>query len=133
MPLEERESVDPITLRVNISEAWDTVSVADMFIETLRKAGICGNHLLFCGFDGRKSPKTVGFVHCAPETALKMEVVEENQNPIEFALEHSKPAIAIYDGNKIAEMTSASGYRFSDPSALIAIAYLTHLSSARWV
>jgi hypothetical protein len=96
MSLEKREFREPLSIEVILSEAWDTESEAELLIEALKKAGIYKENLLFCGFDSSQQFRTAGSLFATWEENLKEGLSgEEDINPMEYAFEQNKPAIAI--------------------------------------
>lgn len=131
MSLEKREVREPLSIEVNLSEAWDTESEAELLIEALKRAGIHKDNLLFCGFNGEKQFRTTGKVFATWEIDLKGGLSgEEGINPIEYAFEQKKPAIAIIDGDKIDNPPrKGAGWKYAeikimDQSALLAVVFL---------
>jgi hypothetical protein len=120
----EKGPKQPKKIRVKLEKAWDTESEAELFIEALKKSGIYKENLLFSGFDGSNPPKRTGVIYCAAEDALTSGVGGEEENPIKYAQRYDKPAVAVYDENKVSGAESAYGKEFSDPSALLAVVYL---------
>ncbi|MBI2577836.1 MAG: hypothetical protein HYV77_03260 [Candidatus Wildermuthbacteria bacterium] len=131
MSLEKREVSEPLSIEVNLSEAWDTESEAELLIEALKRAGIYKENLLFCGFNGEKQFRTTGKVFATWEVDLKGRLLGgKDMNPIEYAFDQKKPAIAIIDGDKIDNPPSkGEGWRYAkikimDQSVLLAVVFL---------
>jgi hypothetical protein len=131
MSLEKREFREPLSIEVNLSEAWDTESEAELLIEALKRAGIYKENLLFCGFNGAQQFRTARSLFASWEENLKEGWSGgEDINPIEYAFEQKKPAIAIIDGDKIDNPPArGAGWKYaeikiSDQSALLAIVFL---------
>lgn len=130
MSLEKREVRKHLSIEVNLSEAWDTESEAELLVEALKRAGIYKENLLFCGFNGEEQFRTTGEIFAAREKNLKEGLSgEENSNPIEYAFGQKKPAIAIIDADRIdnptKEGTDPKNPKIMNQSALLAVVFLT--------
>jgi hypothetical protein len=138
MSIEHREPVkfSAPTYEIDISEGWDTESQIDTFIKWLKRLKFYRVGLLFSGFDGNKidqqfhSDSAKNIVYCSNEQNLTGSYAEgegdagEPQNAFEFATAYDKPAIAIYDPDKLEKGAIDYEYRIKDPSALLAIVLL---------
>ena len=100
-------------------------------IEALKKAGIYKENLLFCGFDGSHQFRTAGSLFATWEEDIKGGLSGgENINPMEYAFEQDKPAIAILDGDKIDNPPPrGAGWKnaeikITNQSALLAVVFL---------
>lgn len=130
MSIENREPMpSPPIYEIDLSAAWDTESQAELFIEQLKKLNIYKSNLRFTGFNGshigKKFASNQGenIIFCSEESDLFSGSGGENENSIAYALSYDKPAVAIYDGDKIEKNHEHApyGYNIKDPSALIAI------------
>jgi hypothetical protein len=121
----EQTSAVP-TYDMNLSEAWDQDSQVELFFKKLKKLGLYNKNNLYSGFNGENfgiqthSDEEAGTVFCSPESYFTNPM---EQNPFVYAMDFEKPAIGIYDPNKL-EWMSAEHYRIKDPSALIAVIFL---------
>lgn len=132
MSLETGEQYKPRHFTVDLSKARDTESEADLFIEALKKAGIYNQNLLFCGFDGTQKFRIVGTFFATWEEDLKVgDSALEGINPLGYAFDSIKPAIAVIDSRKVRQAPARGGGSKHarvinrDPTALTAIVYLT--------
>ena len=115
---------------IDLSEGWDTVSQAEIFIEQLKKLGIYKPKLLFSAFDGSKIGESTSsnagqdVVFCSEESDLFSGSGGSNENSLNYALDYKEGAIAVYDGDKLEEANKEHGlygYKIKDSSALLAI------------
>jgi hypothetical protein len=120
----------PPVYEIDLSEGWDTVSQAEVFIKQLKKLGIYKANLRFSAFDGSKigesSSSKAGhdIVFCSEESDFISPSGSKKESCLEYALNYEDGAIAVYDGDKLEDTTDEHGfysYRIKDPSALVAI------------
>ncbi len=102
------------------------------FFKQLKKLKIYKPNLRFTGFDGRRigldfsSRRGKDVIFCSDESDLFSGCGGGRENSLEYAFTYNKPAIAVYDGDKLEESNNHGlyGYIMKDQSALIAIILL---------
>ncbi len=128
MSLEHRDSPEtPPIYKIDISAGWDTESQVKIFRSALKKLPFYRKGLLYSGFNGDQIGKSFscteaeGVVFCALEEAFG----SWDNDPFEFALEHRRSAMSVYDPSMleyvVPELEGSEGYKIRDPSALLAI------------
>jgi hypothetical protein len=117
------ESSKAHVVDVNLKEAWDTESEAEIIVETLKKEGIYKKNLLYCGFDGSGEFRIDNFFAGNEKNLKEGNTSDKNYNPIEYAFRQKIPAIAIIDFNKV-ELEDLLSYKAVDSSAILAIIHL---------
>ena len=127
----EKENLEhkPVILVVDISAGWDTVSQAEIILEYIRKLPFYTPELLYSGFDFKDLKKSSsssmsGAVFCTTEDQI-LDSSAEN-SPLEHALTHKEPSIAIYDPSKMKAAVTWNNadfdaFHLKDPSALLAV------------
>ncbi len=106
-------------------ELYDTHSIAESILQNLRKSGLNPDELLFCGYDGSKSPKQSGEVFATGPEGLYTPR-DDTQSVIDYASEFEKPRIALYKATHLQHLEIAHEYKITKKDALagvIAIIY----------
>ncbi len=130
-----RESIDSsladaAVYDVDISEGWDTQSQGEILIDALKRLPFYRDDLVYSGFNGDQIGTSVsgsepGIVYCSPENELIRDDEEGDLNPLRYANDHERGAIAVYDPKKLDFQEIDSGasdvYKIVDPSALLGI------------
>lgn len=113
-------------LEIDLSEAWDTESEADLLINKLKESGIYKPGLRFSGFNVADVGRKPEVVFCCTERDLRSGEGSGTQNALKYAEKHPRSVIAVYDAAKLTEAQEHGvyGYKLSDPSALLALVYL---------
>ncbi len=133
MSIEELESTpSPVVCEIDISEGWDTVSQAEIFLRELKKLPFYRTGLLYSGFDGDQIGKSWGstegkyVVFCAHEEDINGG--DDEQDPFLYATQYNKPAIAAYDPEKLEYVNPTrendEGYRMKESAAIVGIVRL---------
>lgn len=117
-----------ITASADLREGWDVESWSQEFVTWVRQQPWYRPDLLYTGFDaddiGKRDASTWGggLIFCASEQDILSD--ERKNNPIDYAHEYPRAAIAVYDPQKM-EVQSVRAYKMKDPSARIALVQLT--------
>jgi len=120
---------------VDLSEGWDTKSQLDILEAELHKLAVYRPGLLYSGFNAddigkRFSSAEKNIVWAMPEEHLFAEDAEGTQrninNPFMFADTYRKPALAIYDPEKLQPAEHVNSYEVLEgqmPLAVIVLRY----------
>ncbi|MEK9156581.1 MAG: hypothetical protein AAB448_00360 [Patescibacteria group bacterium] len=118
----------PKQQRVDLSkDGYNVDSWSEAFVEWAKKQKWYRPNLLYTGFDADDIGKNqaaswgAGTIFCAAESDFL--AGERSNNPIDYAQEYTRSAIAVYDPAKMEEQ-SIRAYRMTDPSALIVVVKL---------
>ncbi len=112
----------------DLREGWDLDSWSEEFVNWAKKQKWYRPDLLYTGFDADDIGKNqaaswgVGTIFCATESDFL--AGERSNNPIDYAQEYTRSAIAVYDPTKMQEQ-SVRAYKMVDSSALIAVVKIT--------
>lgn len=94
-------------ITMDLSGAWDTISMQDMILENLRDSGINIENLLFRGFDAHDIEKMFKYGTDIPHrnttfcsTADQVHKNDTNSG-IFHALQNTSPALVLYDINQM--------------------------------
>jgi len=110
---------------IDISDGWDTESQVEILMKKLKTLKFYRPGLLYSGFDARNLGQVTnskeGIVFCNTEEVFRN--VQDEENPLQFAISNPQGAIAIYDPQKMEKTTDYGlySYKIKDPSALLAI------------
>ena len=103
----ENEKKIPI-ITIDLSQSWDTESMAEIVLDELNRRHLITDDSLFCGFDAQdlSTITTRTSFFATTIEGLKGNEVYGSQNPFDYALKHKNSGIAIYDGTKVNEVSS---------------------------
>ena len=128
-PTGERKDGKKINIETaDLREGWDVESWSREFVDWAKKQKWYRPDLLYTGFDGYDIGKKEtsswegGIIFCATEDDLLGD--ERANNPIDYAQEYERSAIAVYDPAKM-QVQSVRAYKMIDASALIAVVKIT--------
>lgn len=118
-----------ITIEVaDLREGWGLESWSQEFVDWAKKQKWYRSDLLYTGFNADDIGKNqaaswgAGIIFCATESDFFSE--DRSDNPINYAQEYIRPAVAVYDPAKMQEQ-SIRAYKMIDSSALIVVVKIT--------
>lgn len=129
------KELESLKFIIDTSLGWDESQQISIFLDELKKQKFYRPGLLYCGFNANKKsldqmlyPDNIFYAR--PEINFNPEE-DRHENPFFFATSHSsysKPAIAVYDPERLEEVFQdevGGTFRIKEQGALVAIIILT--------
>ncbi len=133
-PINTDAILDIPAYNISLHEAFDSTHESELFLEELRKLPFYRSDLLYSGFGNTKSKKhysrknNPGTFFATDESGFLVDSDNIN-NPLYYALSdehaevHKKPAVVIYDPNKVSQVY-LDNYAFKDSNPYVAIIHI---------